>query len=95
MAAPRTARIGAVTVPLDKCDWVLWRKCGCPRGVAAAADVPTEDKAWKTLYARWKDIAHAIRRGEHMELMTHERWCAEVAGQMLACCTHEQDGGAS
>jgi hypothetical protein len=89
-----SAEIDGRHVPLDKCDWVLWGPCGCPFGVTVGAlrdssiVNATEESAWKSFYDRKRDIERAQKRGEHMELMTHERWCAEVAGRMKTRCAH-------
>jgi hypothetical protein len=92
VTAVRTAEVDGQTVPLADCVWVLWLPCGCPRGVTVARSAPTEDDAWKAFYdgrGRWQEIAHAIRRGERMELMTHARYSAEVYERMLARCPHQ------
>lgn len=80
--------------PLAECDWVLWRACGCPQGVCVASYAPTEDEAWAEFYDDWASITPALRRGEHMELMTHERYVREVSPRMRVACEHETAGAA-
>ena len=87
------AKIGDEHVSLTKCDWVLWGPCGCPFGVTVARYAVTEDAAWKSFYETKREIAKAVRRGDHMELMTHDRYCAEVADRMRGRCPHT--GGTS
>lgn len=81
-----------MSAPLAECDWVLWRKCGCPQGVCVASYAPTEDAAWAEFYDDWEHIAPALRRGEHLELMTHERYVREVSPRMRTRCDHEKAG---
>jgi hypothetical protein len=75
-------------VPLTKCDWVLWGPCGCPWGVAVARYAATQDAAWKAFYDTKREIARAERQGARVELMTHQRWCDEVAERMKTRCEH-------
>lgn len=86
------ALIGGEYVPLSKCDWVLWGPCGCPFGVTVASYAPTEDDAWKSLYDYKREIAKAQRRGNRLELMTHERYSREVCPRMTVRCTHQKAG---
>lgn len=92
MSAPATAVINGAQVRLSDCDWVLWQPCGCPRGVTMARYSRTEDAAWKSFFDTWKGIAEALRAapGLRMELMTHERYVAEVSERMRTRCTHEK-----
>ena len=89
-----SAEIDGTYVPLTRCDWVLWSPCGCPFGVSIARYSPTEDMAWRSFYDTKRDVQRAQKRGEHMELMTHARWCAEVADRMKVRCTHGREAGA-
>lgn len=88
------AEIGGQQVPLTDCDWVLWGPCGCPFGVTVGATKngsivhATEESAWRSFYDTLRDIRKALRRGEHLELITHARWSAEVADRMKVRCTH-------
>lgn len=89
------AEIGGTYVPLEDCDWVLWGPCGCPFGVTVGALPPpftvthaTEESAWRAFYDTARDIGQAKRRGERVELLTHERYKAEIADRLLAKCPH-------
>lgn len=82
------------TVPLEGCDYVLWAACGCPKGVTQAgahevAPVVTEDDAWKQFYSRKAERAAAKKRGVRMELMTRQRYSAEVFPLMAGLCQHK------
>lgn len=82
------AEIDGRHVSLAVCDWVLWGPCGCPFGVSMARYSPTEEAAWKSFYDRKRDAERARRRGERMELVTHQRYCDEIAGRMRGRCPH-------
>jgi hypothetical protein len=82
------AEIDGKHVSLHDCDWVMWGPCGCPWGVTVARCSPTEEAAWKSFYDTRREIARAQKRGARMELMTHKRWCDEVADRMRGACTH-------
>ena len=90
-----SVQIGDEQILLNRCDWVLWGPCGCPFGVTVGATKTgsivnaTEGSAWKSFYDTKRQIEKAIRRGERLELITHDRWCAEVMDRMKARCTHE------
>jgi hypothetical protein len=84
------AQIDGVYVPLDKCDWVLWGPCGCPFGVTVASYAPAEDDAWNAFYDCKREIAKAQRRGNRLELMTHERYSREVCPRMTVRCPHAE-----
>lgn len=75
--------IDGAAVPLEDCDWVLRWVCGCPHGVLSARGVADEEQAWRELYDLKRDRDRARRRGDTLELVTHERYCAEVYPQML------------
>lgn len=85
--------LDGATVPLNRCDYVLWQPCGCPRGVtlAGAGDVVTEDDAWREFFPRKRDRERAQRSGLRMELMTHERWRNEVSDLMRKGCPHQKE----
>jgi hypothetical protein len=84
------AEIDGQMVPLSKCDWVQWARCGCPAGVTLAGEgfAVTEQDAWKEFYERKRDADRARKSGERMELVTHDRWGAEIMPQMMAPCPH-------
>jgi hypothetical protein len=82
--------LDGMPVPLTECDWVLLRRCGCPQGVAVARAFRTEDSAWKAFYDGWKQIAKALQRGEHLELMPHSRYSTDVLPLMTVRCQHEE-----
>ena len=88
----RSAEIDGVIVPLADCDWVLWTSCGCPAGVTVAVSGTevklTEDSALRAFCRTKRERDKAQRDGEHLELMTHQRWCDEVAERMKVRCTH-------
>jgi len=81
---------GFIMVPLSKCDWVQWARCGCPAGVTLAGEgfAVTEQDAWKEFYERKRDVDRARKSGERMELVTHDRWGAEIMPLMTAPCPH-------
>ena len=97
-APPASAGLAAFIdgeyVPLSKCDWVLWGACGCPFGVTVASYAPTEDDAWKAFCDYKREIAKAQRRGDRLELMTHERYSREVYPRMTVRCPHAEKAGA-
>jgi hypothetical protein len=89
------ARIGGEHVSLNRCDWVLWGPCGCPFGVTVARYAVTEEAAWKSFYDTKREIERAQRQGSRLELMTHDCYCAEVAGRMTGRCPHERGEAAT
>lgn len=76
-------------VPVADCDWVLYAPCGCPIGLTVAAAAPTEDPAWESHYPRKRERDARRRDGYRMELMTRDRWAAEVMPAMRAGCQHQ------
>jgi len=84
------AEIDGRMVPLSECDWVKWAPCGCPVGVTRAGEgyAVTEQDAWKEFYDRERYADQARRSGYRMELVTHERWSAEIMPLMKASCRH-------
>ena len=86
--------VGGEDVPLNDCDWVLWNPCGCPRGVAMARYFRTEDAAWLSFFGTWKaaSLAQRNEQGLRVELMTHERYSAEVFPLMTGACPHKAVG---
>lgn len=83
--------LGGQHIRLSECDWVWWGACGCPYGVTVGRYSPTEEAAWKQFYSRKRDVGPAQRRGERMELMTHDRYRNEVVDLMRKRCMH-RDG---
>lgn len=94
MSVKLSAEIDGRNVPLHDCDWVLWGPCGCPFGVSVGRYSPTEEMAWKSFYERKRDREKAQRSGERLELMSHQRWCDEVAERMKGRCPHDKGGAA-
>lgn len=94
------------TAPLAKCDWVFYKPCGCPRGVMDAVSVEwilhNEGLAF---YAFFDDgsgkrktealVRREIKRGVTAELMTHQRYVAEISPAMRSACPHMSTGGAA
>lgn len=80
--------LDGATVPLEDCDWVLRWVCGCPHGVLSARGVADEEQAWREFYEKKSDRTQADKRGDTLELMTHERYSAEVYPLMLVDCPH-------
>jgi hypothetical protein len=78
---------------LDDCDWVLWRACGCPQGVAVAAMshhvIASEDEALREFYGGRRQVQAALGRGERVELVPHDRYAREIAAKLIAHCAHE------
>jgi len=92
--------LDGATVPLDDCEYVLWNPCGCPRGVTICRyGVVSEEDAWRSFFPTKRERDRERKRGLRMELMTHERWVAEVMPLMrLRECPHQlatADGEAS
>jgi hypothetical protein len=95
-----SVEIDGKPVPLDECNWVMWGPCGCPWGVTMCGvhrsyRVITEDDAWKQFYDRKKERDIARRCGTRMELMTFERWKAEVCERMKTVCHHDDPAEAA
>ena len=88
MTAALFAEIDGRHVSLSDCDWMLWGPCGCPWGVSVARYSPTEEMAWRSFYDTGREAERARKRGARIELVTHQRWCDEIAGRMKARCTH-------
>jgi len=79
-------------VPLHNCTWVEYAPCGCAVSVvmAAMADgsraLPTEDDARRHLDPKKRDRDKAIRQGYRLELMTMDRYRADV--DLTVRCPH-------
>lgn len=84
--------IDGVTVPLDDCDWVLWAPCGCPWGVTkAGSDYCTkEDEVWRIHFSTARAVESAKKKGYSIELVTHEKWNAEIVGPFRNECPHKE-----
>jgi len=91
-AAARVVELDGKAVPLAGCDWVERAPCGCPVGTATGRDTASEEDAWRDHYPREADRERAQKQGYRWELMTHDRWSAEVAGLMIAGCPHAGPG---
>jgi len=80
-------------VTLTACDWVLWSPCGCPRAVTLAqygdTVLTTADKAWEELTPDDAERDSERRFGYRIELVTHERYSAEIYDQMRGPCPHK------
>ncbi len=80
------------TARLADCDWVFYRRCGCPFGcMTAQTSIYTaydEDTAWREFYDEGtkreteKRIRKALAEGVKAELMTLERWRREISPKM-------------
>lgn len=89
-----SVEIDGQPVPIDKCSYVMWGTCGCPWGVTMCGSrgnhqVITEDDAWKQFYHLKRERDLARKCGVRMELMTFERWKAEVCELMRTVCNCE------
>lgn len=79
-------------VPLHDCAWVEYAPCGCAVSVVVAAmhdgsrALPTEDDARRNLDPKKRDRDKAIRQGYRLELMTMDRYRAEV--DLAVRCPH-------
>lgn len=94
------ADIDGKHVPLSDCDWVLFGSSGRPYGVTVGWAAPDEEPEWKIHSPRKRDRERAQRRGDHIELMTHERYSREIYPRMLtrrerSARQHELPRGAS
>lgn len=86
------------TVPLADCEWVFYEPCGCPRGVMAAVilDRPMHDED-TAFYEFFDDgykrttaaaVKRERKRGVTAELMSVERYRAEVNPRLRGKCPH-------
>ena len=72
--------------PINKCDWVMYRPCGCTCGVLVASmtgkfgkddykdekPVLTEEMAWKEFESKKRDRERRKAEGYKLRLMLHE-----------------------
>ncbi|MGW5711659.1 hypothetical protein [Streptomyces olivaceus] len=76
--------------PLADCTWITWAPCGCPCGALTAAygDTAhaTEEQAWREQCPLKREREKYQREGYRMELMSWDRYCAEV--DLAARCPH-------
>ncbi|WP_042174633.1 hypothetical protein [Streptomyces sp. NBRC 110035] len=78
--------------PLHDCAWVEYASCGCAVSVAMAAmddgsrALPTEDDARRHLEPSKRARDKQIRQGDRLELMTMDRYHAEV--ELAVRCPH-------
>jgi hypothetical protein len=47
-----------------------------------------QDASEECLFVTKREIDQAKRRGDRLELMSHERYCAEVSDRMIVRCPH-------
>lgn len=79
-------------VPLHDCAWVEYAPCGCAVSVILAAmtdgshALTTEDQVRCHLDPKKRDRDKAIRQGYRLELMTMDRYRAEV--DLAVRCPH-------
>lgn len=79
-------------VPLNDCAWVEYAPCGCAVSVILAAmsdgsrALTTEDHVRHHLDPKKRDRDKAIRQGYRLELMTMDRYRAEV--DLAVRCPH-------
>jgi hypothetical protein len=82
-------RIEDKTIPLHDCTWVEYAPCGCAVSVVmsdGSRALPTEDDARRHLAPKKRDRDKAIRQGYRLELMTMDRYRAEV--DLAVRCPH-------
>ena len=51
-------------------------------------DMRNQDASEECLFVTKREIDQAKRRGDRLELMSHERYCAEVSDRMIVRCPH-------
>lgn len=83
-------QIDGKAFPLSNCTWITWAPCGCPCGALTAAfgdeAFATADQAWRQHYPLKRDRDKCQRQGYRMELMSWDRYRAEV--DLAAKCPH-------
>lgn len=92
MSAPLYVKVDEEVVPLSDCNWVLYRSCGCSSGVTVG-DLPglhrqpvtSEALAWREFFGTKREAEQAEKRGARIELMTHTRYCSDVAPTFGRC----------
>ena len=84
------AVIDGKNVPLTDATWIAFFACGCPFGALTAAigdeAFATEEQAFREMYPLKRDRDRAIRQGRRMELMSWDRYRAEI--DLSARCKH-------
>lgn len=89
------------TALLRDCEWVFYEPCGCPCGVIDAVcagwALYDEEVAWREFFDAGlkRKTAAAVKqareRGVRAELMTVERYRAEVNPAMRVKCAHRTE----
>jgi len=85
MAARKLITIEGVERPYDEGEWVVYNPQGAPSG-CMRPDARTADDPVKAAREFWGDNKTAMEhltRGYRIELMSRERWQAEIYPQML------------
>ncbi len=92
MSATLYAEVEGKPVPLDQCDWVLWKPCGCLQAIAVASIpghlIATEEQAWKQFFRAADGRRKARVAGLHVGLTTHQRWVADLMEGFGKPCPH-------
>lgn len=65
-------KIGEETYPLEQCEWVWFRKCGCPFA-CCHAETADEEAAWKDMFYYAKERNRYRKKGVTAELMPFAR----------------------
>jgi hypothetical protein len=75
---------------LSNCTWITFAPCGCPIGALTAAygntAHATEEQAWQQQYPLKRDRDKRQRQGYRLELMSWNRYRAEV--DLSVRCPH-------
>lgn len=86
-------QIGDATVPLKDCSWSMWASCGCMVAISMAISgdriLATEEQAHKNHSPRKRDRDREIRNGYRWELITLDRYRAEI-GARWECEKHRK-----
>jgi hypothetical protein len=82
----RTIVINGVEYAPRDCDWVVWSPSGEPVGCSLVRSPAYDDpgKAARQFWGTATEAMNHLARGYRLELMTHERWAAEVMPLMLS-----------
>lgn len=70
-------------IPVHQGEWVFWTPAGYPEGCCYASVVPSDDPTVAARYFWRKDAPAKLAAGYRPELMTRDRWAAEVMPRML------------
>jgi len=84
--------LDGVPVPLNECEWVWTRKCGCAFAVSRA-DTADEETAWKDVFYYAKERNALRKQGVTAELMTFKRARKEFLPMMRLeyTCPHQPE----